>query len=451
MQEDSLESSLRRSKEAYVRIKMTRVADDLASPKVAPEHKVAVERIHLVISVLEGIERAKTLLQPVTTYAESQATYLELAEILGVLQNFQSSAVIAGLVKKIERRLEKLERTLDTAAKARITQALETGAPGWGKYLVNPKAKVMLLVNTVQEQIENKLVPQMFKATLSFPEPFTARVERLTSEVFPAKEVSAVMEVVRGLLSKEIRKAVASLCYANLKSLGTAHSRVLGVVKTCKYLHQNYTLLTGSRQVDSALMEMVKSACKTLFMEAESAFSLARIDEKTLQDPALSGMLEIVQEIDKTPEIFPKWSHQRQPLLRTIRFVSREKSQRIKHRLKSLLALDNSMQALKQAGATDLPSSKQLLGEISAEINRSMVNEVESARKGDNKVARLLRYVETFAAFSRDFHVSSSHRKTLIATFKAQVHELGQKLGNLDDISEHHLNSTIEHLFREHK
>ncbi|KAI5188384.1 hypothetical protein NECID01_0015 [Nematocida sp. AWRm77] len=451
MQKDSLESSMQRSKEAYVRIKMARRAEGGKHLRIAAEHKVSVERIHLVIQVLEGMERAKTLLQPMSTYEESQEAYLELAGILEVLKRFESSSVIAELVKKIERRLGKIERLLDKTTKTRIVQSLETGDALWGKYLVNPKAKIMLFVNTVQEHIEKKLMPQFFKAAFSFPEPFAARAERLAGEVFSSSETRAVSEVVRGLLSKEIRKAVGSACYANLKSLESAHSRVIGVVRTCEYLHKNYTPLTDVHNVDSALMEMVRNACKTLFVEAESSFTASQINEKTLQDPLLDSMIEIVQEIDKTPAVFAKWGSKRPVFLKRLAAASQERAGRLKGKLKGLIAQDNAVHALKKTGAPDLPSSKHLLEEISAEMKRALVKDVESSQKEENKTASLLRHVETVAAFTKNFYVSPSHKKTIISEYKENVKALGRRLNSLDDISERHLTATIENMFRRDK
>jgi len=461
MQEDRLDSSVRRSKEAYVRIKTSCISKPTGSPKIEAEHKSAVTRISQVVAVLESIEKAKGIFaKHSSTLEENVQERADLKEILKVLSGLEASEVVKEHVKRAEKRIKKIEAHLDKRSKAMLEEALETGKPGWCAYLVRKKKKAVIFVEVVQEHIEKTLIPKAFAEEIRAPEVFIDRVERLAYEAFDVKETKAVMDVLKEILKKEIRKKVANECYTSLKSLESANTRIRNVSKIGECFQKNYAALTGESTPESTALDILKNTCKNLFMEAESAYSRSKIDEKSLLDRSLIEIIKIVREVDRSPKIFEKWSHKRQPILRTIMLVSEEKSRTVQNKLKSLIFLNNSMHLLKEAGADGAADSKETTGKIVEELRAMAVRAVEMdaksseeerasdrIRKETRRAANLLKFVESLAASCEPVYLPTKHRKIVLSGVHRIVEEMSEKVGGMDEVSAKHLLALIDTFF----
>ncbi|KAI5186452.1 hypothetical protein NEHOM01_1485 [Nematocida homosporus] len=434
-----------RCKEAYVRIKMAMPVERPKERVLEFQNQTTVERLDKVIGLLGMIEEGRILLKRSGSLLESRDHLLGLEKIVKKLAKYAESDVIKELVGKAEKKIDKIERLLDAGARKRLERSLVGPKEGWREYLVHPKKKGVLFVEVVQEYIEKRAVP------LALEEEWTGeclvhQIDSLAEEGYPHKEKHAIMDVVHGIIDKEIKKQVTTKCYQITKSMDDPHLRVIAMIKLGNFYQINHRYLTGSQTPEDNIMEILKRHTKILFSEAESHYAAAAPNERTMQDESLVDMLAIIQAIDAHPRTFEKWSKKRQPILKALRMIAQEKS-KLFSKLKGLILLDNSNHLLKKAGATDIVPEQELLTQILTQLRALLLKSVESPKKEGNRIVFLLRCVETFSAVAESYILPNKHRKTVIAEFKKEVREIAKKYGDLDEISDRHLTELISRLF----
>ncbi|OAG30443.1 hypothetical protein NEDG_01985 [Nematocida displodere] len=450
MQEDRLDSSLRRSKDAYARIKMGLTTRPEAAPQLATEHKVPVERINKVIGVLESIEKGKKLLKPAASHEEGKRIYDELKHTHKTLQKAETASVVSASIAQIEKRMKKLEKVLDEVTQKRLKKAFTTGNVGWSKYLVNPKKKALLFVNTLQEHVEKTTIPEAIVKEIEEREPVISQIEKLAQEAFKEKEVAAITEIFQEIIEKGLKEQVTRGCYLLLKEVGSLHQRVVAVITMSKYFSKNYQILTGRKDPDKDLLSVLKNTCKTLFIDAESTFSSSKIDTKTLVDYALVDLIGIVEEIDKYPAIFESWSRKRQPILKAVSLAVKEKSIQTPSKLKQLVYTSNAATFLSRAKSKYAASQEEIVEAIAKELKNGLLREIDGPKEANKKRPRisvLLDYIEALAQVVSPMYLTSTQKKTVIAQFKKDVRVVAERVGGLDDVSDNHLTSLINSFF----
>ncbi|KAI5136786.1 hypothetical protein NEAUS05_1911, partial [Nematocida ausubeli] len=145
--EEWLERSVRRSRDAYSRIKMNltvRGKDVIVSSK----YKEPVERIKEVIKALDGIERAKSVLMlgGASSIPEKKVQeYKEYKEIAQDLKAYRKTEIISSLLERVNERLQEIENSLNELSKKRLVSSLQgKSQENWAEFLVDKDRKTQL-------------------------------------------------------------------------------------------------------------------------------------------------------------------------------------------------------------------------------------------------------------------------------------------------------------------
>ncbi|KAI5171904.1 hypothetical protein NEFER03_1169 [Nematocida sp. LUAm3] len=437
--------TLKRSKEAYIRIKMILPTDLPMVEEIPAPHRISVERLQSVIHALSSLEEGKTLLSKNETHERSAEFLKQMERTEKGLKKYISSEVFKKVADRLHKRIEKVEKNLDKEVENKLMRRIkeETNDP-WNEQLVHRKRKMILFVNTIRRYIEEELIKKVLSKKME-ENSFISRVKLLAEEAYKFHEVTAILDVINGILDKEVKKEISESCYKVIKSMKDSNSRVISVIQLGKYYCMNYPNVTQTKEVDQDLFEIIRENCKNLFLEAETFYSSAPVDDKHLVDESLNDFLKAIREIDAFPKIFEKWTKKRQPILRAIWMASQEKANRLGGVRGSIL-LSNSIQALKSFGQKDLPD-KETVEKIKKEVEKSLTRAVE-ASPSKNKIAAILRFVEEFSQESKEYKIKSKYKKEIRESFLQSTKNLAQKHGSLDDISSGHLQEVISNIFQ---
>lgn len=452
MDQESTEAAIRRSREAYARIKMGSQPPPKTPPLNPMPHQAAVERITDVINALKIIEHTHALLHPSVSKMGRRSAFAALKQAHSQLKKYRSVKLVARQIEKLERKMHVFEESMDLATVKRLKKAVANSdaSSNWSKYLVNREKKKTLFIATIQSHIEKEAVPAIFAEQVSSrPVPLVDTVAYLASEVYTQEEVKEIGEVVKEVLDKNLKHTVADTCYARLKSMSSPKSRIVSVIRSHEAYRHGQQQLTGRPEPDKDVLDIYSGTCKSLFLEVESGFAKDRIDERRMYDTALADVLEVVSELDRHPKIFERWGNKRQPMLRALAIVSQERSSRAKSKLGSFVFLYNSANMLKKTGAKDLPLPDDLIVQIKKELKHSMLRHLEKETKDRKKspLASLLRYLEALANRTQGYYIPDTKKQEILSQFKQDIRKAAEEAGGLSEVSDKHLSSCIHRMF----
>lgn len=465
MDREGRDASIGRSRAAYMRIKSFITLRPCPSIEITPEKKLAVERVEKVIRILESIEEGKNLLKKHTSVAVTDSNqgpaktkedsekeiFKGLTRIVKQIKPYQNAEVLRSLMERANKKIRKIEKGFDIITRKRIWQVLQGEEKEWAKYFLHPRKKVMLYVEELQRYIEKRAIPECLEGKRK-DGCFITQVRSMTEETYKEREALGIIDIVEEILTKGIKKHISVLCYNSLKSTDSADKRIVGVINIGDSYQKHHSTLTGRDHPDKDVMDILKRTCKLLFTDAESMYTRSNPNEQTLYDNSLCSILEIVKELDKSPKIFDGWAKKRQPILKALGDIALEKSKKI-GKIEGYIFLANSMNLLKKAGLQSAHSKDELISLITAEIRKKFLRNIEKTDKKQNTVEEntslLLKSIERFAAVAAKYILPSSYRKLIIPSMQKDIREIAEKYGRIDEISDKHLSSLANSLFKE--
>ncbi|KAI5181583.1 hypothetical protein NEOKW01_1759 [Nematocida sp. AWRm80] len=453
-----LEYSIRRSKAAYNRIKMYLPPRQMEKSTLPVEHKQSVERINQVLSILEAIDLARKIdkahrdNKAHQSYSEQKETYLQLTTIRQILRDIKTSSVIKKIYSDTKRIMKELEESLDTHSFNLLKEAISSGSSHWDEYLVRKDKKRKLFVFVFKGELEKKYVPDLFKSTrLTLTRPLTETIKDLAENAFGTLRTREIIELCTEMIHDKIDKGLSNRLYSVVKSLDPPSHRLKQVSELVDRVNRKIFYLTGTKEIGKNSKKILKSVYTTLFSDAENVFISSKVNENTLYDSSLHDFLGSLAEVDRHPDLFDGWSQKRKMILKQVLKISMEKGNRINGKIKASIFNLNAYTLLRRTGYNHLPKEKDLVLEVISSLRNTLIKEVESPRKKKNATSTILTYIEHFAQVSKKYILSHRYRKTITEEYKKDVREIASKHGSLDDISDSHLSSLIDNLFKGHK
>lgn len=459
-----IEAILEKSSGRYASIKHRLFA--METPELQVEHRTGAERASSVIQVFGNIERTLSLLRDKVAQEDAKEMHKRMeVEVSGLLE-YQTVPPIGELIEHVRKKQGSMEKHLDAECKKKLIGSLQSGNAGWSGRLVNPDKKAGIFAEIVIDHLKSKAIPELLETDNGGEvegESWAEKVRRLAAEAFGEEKASKIANVVKEASEEEFNQAVKLRCYEALKGSSSATKKLLDILALSARSERGIFRLTKEKECSSRTRSTLEQAVKILFVEMETSFSSGAVDTKTMTDPLLPRIVEVVFAIDKAPVYMIKnWKRKRSPLIGTVMKVLLDKSNGITAPLLKNIFLINSTCKLRQCVRSDdrpqadLPDPEELLEHIVDEMRnelRKFVKEKEVKAKDakserEGQVSKVAAYIEKFINSAGDYVLpSDTFRKVVISEFKKSVREVVHELGGFRDASEDRLMGAIDEIF----
>ncbi|KAI5191205.1 hypothetical protein NEMIN01_1413 [Nematocida minor] len=443
---DSLSKSIRRSRDAYSRIKMNMTVEG-SEVSITSKYRQPVERIREVIRVLDGIEKAKIGLSTKVSNDSVEERYKEYNNFKFIkeeLKEYRKTDIISELFRKIKENMKETEEFLDDIAKKRLILMLQGKShKNWAEYLVNKEEKKEVFVGIVREYIEATLKSHLDDNSETIADLFLD-IEVFAKHGFSERKAQEVTKELKAFANNKIINEVGKRCYIFIKNVNSPIRKLKDYLAFVEVMSSNSIRTVIKKQkIEEKVRKVLVATYRTLHTEAEDQFTTGKVNEKKLFDKDLFHLLEIVHKIEEV-KAFLEIRQEKQKKLSEFYEVSKEKSKQAS-KMEGMIFLLNSVHLINSMRAKKYPED-EIVQEIAQEMKRKINKAVENPSK-QNKIGELLRYIEKTSAKTKHYTVPQEVRETLIREYKIAVREIGSKYGGLDDVSDSHLSSTIEGFF----
>lgn len=447
IEEEMLLKSIRKSKDAYRRIKMNHTIRE-SSEVVKTKYKEPVERIQEVLHVLDQIEQAKKVLSSQVKEKSLEEKYKEyntFKVLREELKAYEKTETIHEILRKIKAYMKDTEHFLDEVSKKRLILLLEgTSHENWGEFLVNKHEKIGLFINIVKEYAESA-VKKSLEDKPEKIEDLLGEIEIFARTGLDKSHAESAIKELFSFTGSKITNSIGKRCYVFVKSVNSPIKKLKGFIEFTNRLLVSSTMQVISKlKIRKKIEDIVADAYKPIYKEAEEQFITGSINKKRLLDSDLYHLLKEMEGIEKLNE-FIKKKQRKQKKLKEFYNHSKEKAKRAETKLEGMIFLLNSANLLNSKIAKKLPE-KEMADEIVVEMRRKLNKAVDNPQKS-NKIGEVLRYVEKAALKAKHYTIPIESRDYLIEEYKRSVREIAGKYGGIDSGSDSYLSETIEGFF----
>lgn len=443
-EEEILSKSIKKSKDAYRRIKMNSTVEKV-DVVIKTKYRAPVERIQEVLRVLDGVERAKHVLSTQVkekSLEERFEEYNTFKILKEELRDYEKTDTIRVILEKIKVHMKENETFLDEIAKKRLFLLLEgVSHENWAEFLVNKPEKKHLFISLVKKYAESMVKHRLEDRSIDIDDLLT-EIEIFAKTGFDRKQAEDSIEELHSFIGSIIINAIGKKCYVFIKGVDSPIKRLRELLEfTSGILVENTFGIFKRLKIKKKVQDILKSAYRPIYKEAEEQFITGRVHEKRLLDSDLFHILQEMDGVDKLRSFLGKNSR-RDKKMEEFYTYSKQKAKTAGSKLEGMIFLLNSVHLINMVFGKGLPE-KELLDEIVEEIRRKLNKAVENPEK-KNKIGEIIRYVEKVAVKAKHYTVPLESREYLIGEYKNSVREIAKKYGGLDDVTDSHLSETIE-------
>ncbi|KAI5161930.1 hypothetical protein NEAUS03_1835 [Nematocida ausubeli] len=445
--EEWLERSVRRSRDAYSRIKMNltvRGKDVIVSSK----YKEPVERIKEVIKALDGIERAKSvlMLDGASSIPEKKVQeYKEYKEIAQDLKAYRKTEIISSILERVNERLQEIENSLNELSKKRLVSSLQGKShENWAEFLVDKDRKTQLFLVLVEKYAET-VVKHNIKEDSAAISTMVVDIEILAKRGFAEEQASSVIQGINKFIGMQIVHHIGKQCYIFIKGLNAPIRKLEEFLEfICGFLSSEIEGVMKKQRIHAKVRKLVVDAYKTLYTEAEEQFITGAVNQKRLLDRDLFYLIESLYQAEKIKGFLDIKQHLQRKLGEFYK-ISEKKAKRTTSKLESLIFSLNSAAII-----NTIKHKKIETDEIAQEVAQEMRRKVEKAVDAPevkNKIGELLKHIERAYVKAKHYNLPVEHKAYIVLEYKKTVRDIGNRFGGLDDVSDSHLSSIIEGFF----
>ncbi|KAH9386019.1 uncharacterized protein NEMAJ01_0915 [Nematocida major] len=446
-EDEFLARSIRRSKDAYNRIKMN-LSLDGPCVGVQSKYKEPVQRIQQVVEVLGGIEEAKVALS-VESKTDSPERRLEeyrnIKEIVHKLKAHRKTDLIYGILGRLGARAKSAEAFLDDFTKKQLALSLQGKShDNWAEFMVNKKDKTGLFLDLAMKYMETIIKQDLGESSGQISQAL-AEIEILARVGLEPEQAAGAAQKVARFSSDVLVHEMGKKCYSFIKSICSP------IKKLQEYVQFLGVLITPAMEgvlrknkIHEKIQKIAASTYKTLYKEAEEYFVTGKINEKRLFDRDLFYLLKALQGVVPVSEFLGVSVRMRRKV-KEFGEVSKQKSKQAGSKWEGLIFLLNSTALLNSTKKQKVPTDKiaqEAVQEMSGKLRKAVENPDRT-----NKVGELLRAIEKTLIKAKHYSVPEEHRPYIISEYKKTVREIGNAHGGLDNVSDSHLSATIEGFF----